>query len=111
MPLTTLKRVVLPAPLGPITPWIRPGSTASETPSSTATAPKRFTRLSMLSRATAPIPARGPARRPGPSGHPGRHLELRVGQLGRPDDLVLAVHELHEREEEALHEGARLHLV
>jgi hypothetical protein len=35
-PLARLKRVVLPAPFGPMTAWIVAASTASETPLSAA---------------------------------------------------------------------------
>ena len=42
MPLITLNRVVLPAPFGPITPWIWPGATSSVMPSSTVRPPKRL---------------------------------------------------------------------
>src|SRR5207244_9496015 len=42
--LTALKRVVLPAPLGPMMPWISLASTLSETPSSASTPPKRTVR-------------------------------------------------------------------
>src|SRR5260370_7709632 len=36
----TLTSVVLPAPLGPISPWIDPCSTSSDTPSTARTPPK-----------------------------------------------------------------------
>src|SRR5579875_1456605 len=39
-PHATLKRVVLPAPLGPITPTTSPESTATDTPSSAVSPPK-----------------------------------------------------------------------
>ena len=50
MPLTTLNSVVLPAPFGPITPWIWPRSTASETPSRTTMPPKRLASASTASK-------------------------------------------------------------
>src|SRR5208282_3936670 len=40
-PEIRLTRVVLPAPLGPITAWIRPARKASDTPSTAARPPKR----------------------------------------------------------------------
>src|SRR5690242_8049712 len=39
-PVMTLTSVVLPAPLGPIRPWIVPCSTPSDTPSTACTPPK-----------------------------------------------------------------------
>src|SRR5713226_1613051 len=39
-PVMTLTRVVLPAPFGPIRPWIDPFSTSSDTPSTARTPPK-----------------------------------------------------------------------
>src|SRR5882762_10151944 len=36
----TLTNVVLPAPLGPMRPWIDPSSTSSDTPSTARTPPK-----------------------------------------------------------------------
>src|SRR3981081_1536830 len=36
----TLTRVVLPAPFGPIRPWMAPFSTSSDTPSTARTPPK-----------------------------------------------------------------------
>src|SRR6266571_7765185 len=39
-PVITLTSVVLPAPLGPIRPWIDPCSTSSDTPSTACTPPK-----------------------------------------------------------------------
>src|SRR5207237_8974307 len=43
-PHTALNRVVFPAPLGPMMPWISLASTLSETPSSASTPPKRTVR-------------------------------------------------------------------
>src|SRR5579862_1473539 len=48
-PVTTLKSVVLPAPLGPINPVIRPPSASIDT-SSTATRPPKVTVTSAISR-------------------------------------------------------------
>src|SRR4051812_31682180 len=42
VPLTWWISVVLPAPFGPMTAWISPGRTSSETPSVTASPPKRL---------------------------------------------------------------------
>src|SRR5256885_3536019 len=39
-PVTQLKIVVLPAPLGPISPWMRPVSTVKLTPSTARNPPK-----------------------------------------------------------------------
>src|SRR4029453_17001872 len=52
-PVTTLKTVVLPAPLGPISPKISPRSTCSETVSSAVTPPNRIVRFESSSRASA----------------------------------------------------------
>src|ERR687892_692877 len=126
MPLMTLNRVVLPAPLGPIMPWISPGATASDTPSRTRIPPKRLVnpstdrigvlkaRLGQRSRRAGRA---GPPRLDRPALlstlrlEPGRCLELGLGVLERPDHVRLAVHELHHRKEEALHEGPDLRLV
>src|SRR6202162_770196 len=52
----TLTSVVLPAPLGPIRPWIDPCSTSSDTPSTACTPPKCRWTLSRRS-STNPIPS------------------------------------------------------
>src|SRR5262245_33595845 len=56
MPLTQLSTLVLPAPFGPIRANSSPASTASDTPSSTTSPPKRSVRRSMASSAI-PSPA------------------------------------------------------
>src|SRR5215471_5192494 len=65
----TLIRVVLPAPLGPIRPWIDPCSTSSDTPSTARTPPKwRWT--SSRRRSTDPRsrpPRRADQRQPAPA--------------------------------------------
>src|SRR4051794_31878504 len=102
-----LKSVVFPAPFGPMMPWMRPCSTASETPSSTTMPPKLLRRPSTLKMGSATRPAPRPA-----SGlQPGRGRERRRLVLGREDHVGLAGHELRYREEEALHEAAGHHLV
>ncbi len=65
LPATRLKKVVLPAPFGPISPWIAPGATASDAPSTAFNPPKRLTRPSALSIA----PSRA-TQRCGPGGLP-----------------------------------------
>src|SRR3979490_1767357 len=55
----TLTRVVLPAPFGPINPWIDPCSTSSDTPSTACTPPKCRWTLSSR-RSTDSSPARPP---------------------------------------------------
>src|ERR1700682_3058824 len=55
----TLTRVVLPAPLGPIRPWIAPCSTSSDTPSTAPTPPKCRWTLSSR-RSTSSISSRPP---------------------------------------------------
>src|SRR5574341_2184618 len=54
MPLTQLSRLVLPAPLGPISANSSPCSTASDTSSSTVKPPKRSESLSIASSAIPP---------------------------------------------------------
>src|SRR5215468_4900360 len=56
MPLTQLSTLVLPAPFGPISANSSPGSTLSETRSSTVSPPKRSVRPSIASSAI-PSPA------------------------------------------------------
>src|SRR5262245_25120373 len=56
MPLMQLSTLVLPAPFGPISANSSPASTASDTPSSTVSPPKRRVRRSMASSAI-PSPA------------------------------------------------------
>src|SRR5690606_27002547 len=51
-PVITLKQVVLPAPLGPIRPVIRPGSTAKDAWSTAVTPPNWTTTSSTSSSAT-----------------------------------------------------------
>src|SRR6267378_1905823 len=59
-PVITLTRVVLPAPLGPMRPWIAPSSTSSDTPSTACTPPKwRVTSSSRSSTDSRPRPPRG----------------------------------------------------
>src|SRR5262252_2261052 len=58
MPLTQLSTLVLPAPFGPISANSSPGSTLSDTRSSTVRPPKRSVRLSIASSA---IPSPAPA--------------------------------------------------
>src|SRR5260370_19833189 len=60
-PVMTLTRVVLPAPFGPIRPWIDPLSTSSDTPSTARTPPKWRWRLS---RRRSNDSGSGPPRRP-----------------------------------------------
>src|SRR5690348_14810673 len=98
-----LKSVVFPAPFGPMMPWMRPCSTASETPSSTIVPPKLLRKPSTL--------RMGSAMRPASGLQPGRGRERRGLVLGRIDHVGLAAHELRHREEEALHEAAGHHLV
>src|SRR6266446_4674761 len=50
-PVTQLKSVVLPEPLGPMRPWIRPASRRSETPLTAVTPPKLFLMPSISSAA------------------------------------------------------------
>src|SRR6185436_5382661 len=58
--------VVLPAPFGPRKPWISPGATSSDTPSTAVKLPYRLTTLSTLIMAKARSGARlGPAGPPG----------------------------------------------
>src|SRR5260370_1520181 len=56
----TLTSVVLPAPLGPIKPWIEPCSTSSDTPSTARTPPK--CRWTLSRRRSTDVPARPPPR-------------------------------------------------
>src|SRR5487761_840043 len=55
----TLTSVVLPAPLGPISPWMDPCSTSSDTPSTACTPPKWRWTLSRR-RSTSSTPSRPP---------------------------------------------------
>src|SRR5512139_428032 len=54
MPLTQLSTLVLPAPFGPMSANSSPASTASDTPSSTVSPPKRSVRRSSASSAIPP---------------------------------------------------------
>ena len=72
VPLIWWISVVLPAPFGPMTAWISPGATSSETSSVTASPPKRLRRptsrehrLSHRRAARATWPAARPGRRAG----------------------------------------------
>src|SRR5262245_30887168 len=49
-PVSRLKNVVLPAPLGPMTEWSDPSSTSSVTSLTAVSAPKAFVRRSVLTR-------------------------------------------------------------
>src|SRR5450759_2358175 len=81
----TLTRVVLPAPLGPIKPWIEPCSTSSDTPSTAWTPPK--CRWTSSRRRSTYIPTRPP---PGPDD----------GQPTAADDALRPEHD-HSDEKEA----------
>jgi hypothetical protein len=56
-PQTTLNRVVLPAPFGPMTPSTSFGSTRSETASSAVRPPKRTVTPVASNRPPVPVPA------------------------------------------------------
>src|SRR6516164_3588231 len=58
-PVITLKSVVFPAPLGPIRPVTRPGSTSMLASDSARRPPKRTTMSSVASSATAHLHQRG----------------------------------------------------
>src|SRR5918997_4360550 len=73
MPLMQLKRVVLPAPLGPISPQICRSPTPKETPATAVTPPNRTTMSRTSRRATRAaaryrVPRRGAAPRGGGGG-------------------------------------------
>src|SRR5437763_2004543 len=71
-PVTRLKNVVLPAPLGPMRPWIWPVATVRSTPSRAASPPNRLVSLRTSSRGTLPAPSEPePERAPGPEMEPG----------------------------------------
>src|SRR6185436_1523564 len=87
MPVKTLKKVVLPAPLGPMMEAIRPSSSTKSTPFRAVSPPKRF-ETPRASRSTvtarAPPPARGrpwETRGRGPSFARAGHEPV-VGQRG-----------------------------
>src|SRR4051794_23673090 len=58
MPVTALNSVVLPAPFGPITEWMRPGSTARSTALTAVRPPNRMVRFrtSRIGVVTRPLP-------------------------------------------------------
>ena len=117
MPLMMLKSVVLPAPFGPITPWIRPGITASETPSRTTMPPKLLRRVldreDRRAQASALVGGQDDGAAPSARAHAlsqGGTWKSALVLVGL-DHVGLAAHELGHREEEALHEPAGHHLV
>src|SRR5712692_10852278 len=57
-PTSTATRVVLPAPFGPITAWISPGSTASATSLAATRPPKRLVSPAVAKSGSAIWPAR-----------------------------------------------------
>src|SRR6185503_5785897 len=63
-PVSRLKNVVLPAPLGPMTECSDPSSTSRVTSLTAVRAPKDLVRRSVLTRGIEPHPAGRPARRP-----------------------------------------------
>src|SRR5450759_3750903 len=81
----TLTNVVLPAPLGPIKPWIEPCSTSSDTPSTACTPPKCRWTLSRR-RSTDSIPMRPPS---GPDD----------GQSAAADDALWPEHDHRDQED------------
>src|ERR1700737_361719 len=80
----TLTSVVLPAPLGPIRPWIEPCSTSRDTPSTARTPPKCRWTLSSR-RSTDSSPARPPC---GPDD----------GQPAAADDALWSEHDHGDQE-------------
>src|SRR5690242_20121213 len=83
IPVTTSKKVVLPAPLGPAMPKICPVCTATDTASTAVRPPKRLV-TEWVSRRGAVIDSRDPCRQ--------RELPLRVGR--RRQQHLLAVLDL-----------------
>src|SRR5450759_5210508 len=81
----TLTSVVLPAPLGPIRPWIEPCSTSSDTPSTACTPPKWRWTLSRR-RSTYSLPMRPPR---GPDD----------GQSAAADDTLWPEHDHRDQED------------
>src|SRR5574342_630634 len=70
-PVSRLKNVVLPAPLGPMTEWSDPASTSIVTSLTAVRAPKDFVRRSVLTRGIGPYPGWRPMRRaPRPEARP-----------------------------------------
>src|SRR6266567_3625783 len=70
MPVTRLKRVLLPAPLGPIRAWMLPSSTARSTRSTATRPPKRMvtlssSRIAMLIPGAGRVPPDGAQQEPG----------------------------------------------
>src|SRR5579883_1721988 len=113
MPVTVLTSVVLPEPLGPISPTISPASTWKVMPRSAWTPPKDLARpvisksATALPRGTGPGSARGPqGRKPCGLDEDGGHeqetvqrrarspagAEGRIGRLGEGDDDARAHH-------------------
>src|SRR5579872_1191955 len=82
----TLTSVVLPAPFGPIRPWIDPCSTSSDTPSTAWTPPKWRWTLSRRS-------STGARSRP-----PGRPHDR---QAAAPDDSLRTENDDHDQEQAA----------
>src|ERR1700709_2830846 len=83
MPVTTSKKVVLPAPFGPAMPKTCPGRTAIETPSTAVRPPNRFVTESVWNSG----PSTG-------SADPGRKDERPLGVWRRREQDLLAVLDL-----------------
>src|SRR4051794_2123222 len=116
MPLMMLNTVVLPAPLGPISPSTWPLERLKVTAVRVFTPPKLLWTSSTSRRGA--ISGLHCARTSGGSPRArlmassiGRRAELGLGKFRRPDDIVLAAIILDHREGEPLHEGARLDFI
>src|SRR5919198_3322445 len=104
-PVIRLKSVVLPDPLGPITPTSSPSSTAKLTSLTARTPPNAFETRSTSRRVSArPLPPSSPAER-------WRRKDERCGRrVPGPDELLLAVDPLDEHGvDDAGAVGAKLH--
>src|SRR5438874_8229871 len=113
-PVTTLNRVVLPAPFGPINPVTRPSSADSDASSSAMLPPKRTLTPRTSSRGTDPYLVEGesmvdggdPLGRPrGGDPHPFEGRLGLGGACGRPGPEPGGGVGGHERQREQDHEG------
>src|SRR5581483_10508609 len=99
-PESRLMSVVLPAPLGPITAWISPSSSSSESWSTAARPPKRFESASTRSSGSAI--ARPPRRRQEPAQALGQRQDRDDDEEPHRQQPVLG-----EVAQELLHQGER----
>src|SRR3990172_9153241 len=99
-PVITLKRVLLPAPLGPMIAAISPGSTRRLTPTRAWKPPKALATPETSSTGRSRRPARGSPSQKDPRQTPGEHVDQREKNDAQHDRPVFRVRRHHRVEDD-----------